>query len=157
MDFLFPPLISLHFLAFPLCSPVFPAKKTLFFQRFAKRTSKNPQGAETLVCFGRCKAQVDACGDLPFSEMSGPFEGASRRTGFSGKRRLLYLCLRALCTFLLRDVKAKLQVSPAIAEKFTSNSSSGNHQHLRLLYLLRHHCRCFITYILKLKNDNSPP
>ena len=35
MDFLFPPLISLHFLAFPLCSPVIPAK-TLFFQRFRK-------------------------------------------------------------------------------------------------------------------------
>ena len=30
VDFLFPPLISLHFLAFPLCSPVFPAKNTGF-------------------------------------------------------------------------------------------------------------------------------
>ena len=30
VDFLCPPLISLHFLAFPLCSPVFPAKKTRF-------------------------------------------------------------------------------------------------------------------------------
>ena len=36
VDFLFPPLISLHFLAFPLCSPVFPANKTRFFQRFRK-------------------------------------------------------------------------------------------------------------------------
>ena len=37
VDFLFPPLISLHFLAFPLCSPVFPAKRHCFFQRFRKR------------------------------------------------------------------------------------------------------------------------
>ena len=36
VDFLFPPLISLHFLAFPLCSPVFPAKKKRFFRRFRK-------------------------------------------------------------------------------------------------------------------------
>ena len=28
VDFLFPPLISLHFLAFPLCSPAFPARKS---------------------------------------------------------------------------------------------------------------------------------
>ena len=64
VDFLFPPLISLHFLAFPLCSPVFarkqkrgfPAfsqrgrqKNTEFFQIFGKRrqetqTSKEPAG-----------------------------------------------------------------------------------------------------------------
>ena len=30
VDFLFPPLISLHFLAFPCCSPIFPATNTLF-------------------------------------------------------------------------------------------------------------------------------
>ena len=30
VDFLFPPLISLHFLAFPLCSPMIPAKNTVF-------------------------------------------------------------------------------------------------------------------------------
>ena len=36
VDFLFPPLISLHFLAFPVCSPVYPAKKTRIFQRFRK-------------------------------------------------------------------------------------------------------------------------
>ena len=62
VDFLFPPLISLHFLAFPLFSPIFPAKstvfpafaqlgrpKTEFFQIFGKRrqepqTSKEPAG-----------------------------------------------------------------------------------------------------------------
>ena len=41
VDFLFPPLISLHFLACPLCSPAFPAKNTGFSSVFAKRTSKN--------------------------------------------------------------------------------------------------------------------
>ena len=63
VDFLFPPLISLHFLAFPLCSPIFPAKRHSFpafsqlgrpktrslFQIFGKRrqepqTSKEPAG-----------------------------------------------------------------------------------------------------------------
>ena len=38
VDFLFLPLISLHFLAFPICSPVFPAKNDLS-SVFAKRTS----------------------------------------------------------------------------------------------------------------------
>ena len=35
VDFLFPPLISFHFLTFPLCSQYFP-QKTWFFQRFRK-------------------------------------------------------------------------------------------------------------------------
>ena len=35
VDFLFPPLVSLYFLAFPLCSLAFPAKTTVF-QRFRK-------------------------------------------------------------------------------------------------------------------------
>ena len=42
VDFLFPPLISLHFLAFPLCSPIFPAK-TRFSSVCAIRTSKNTE------------------------------------------------------------------------------------------------------------------
>ena len=43
-DFLFPPLISLHCLAFPLCSPIFPAKKREGFPSvFAKRTCKNTE------------------------------------------------------------------------------------------------------------------
>ena len=36
VGFLFPPLIFLHFLACPLCSPVFSGTKTRFFQRFRK-------------------------------------------------------------------------------------------------------------------------
>ena len=43
VDFLFPPLISLHFLAFPLCSPIFPAKKHGFSSVFTIRTSKNTE------------------------------------------------------------------------------------------------------------------
>ena len=43
VDFLFPPLISLHFLAFPLCSPKCPAKNTVFSSVFAIRTSKNTE------------------------------------------------------------------------------------------------------------------
>ena len=43
VDFLFPPLISLHFLAFPLCSPIFPAKKHGVSSFFATRTSKNTE------------------------------------------------------------------------------------------------------------------
>ena len=43
VDFLFPPLIPLHFLAFPLCSPIFPAKKHGFSSVFAIRTSKNTE------------------------------------------------------------------------------------------------------------------
>ena len=43
VDFLFPPLLSLHFLAFPLCSQYFPQKKNTkkarFSSVFAKRTS----------------------------------------------------------------------------------------------------------------------
>ena len=42
VDFLFPPLISLHFLAFPLCSPVFPAKKS-FFRAFSQRGRQKAQ------------------------------------------------------------------------------------------------------------------
>ena len=49
VDFLFPSLISLHFLAFPLCSPRFPAlpkisrKQHGFSSVFAIRTSKNTE------------------------------------------------------------------------------------------------------------------
>ena len=59
VDFLFPPLISSHFLAFPLCSPIFPAKKTRFFQlsqlgrpktesfsRFSAQGGRNPKPAK---------------------------------------------------------------------------------------------------------------
>ena len=42
VDFLFPPLISLHFFAFPLCSPVCPKKKLGFSFVFA-RTSTNTE------------------------------------------------------------------------------------------------------------------
>ena len=40
VDFLFAPLISLHFLEFPLCSPAFPTKKTRFSQRFRKEDAQ---------------------------------------------------------------------------------------------------------------------
>ena len=49
VDFLFPLLISLHFLAFPLCSTIFPAKNT-FSSVFAIRTSKN---TECFQIFGK--------------------------------------------------------------------------------------------------------
>ena len=41
VDFLFPPLISLHFLAFPFAPQYFPQTKHGFSSIFAKRTSKN--------------------------------------------------------------------------------------------------------------------
>ena len=47
VDFLFPPLIFVHFLVFPLCSPVFPAKtRVLIFgkRRQETQTSKEPAG-----------------------------------------------------------------------------------------------------------------
>ena len=43
VDFLLPPLISLHFPAFPLCSPIFPAKKHDFSSVFTITTSKNTE------------------------------------------------------------------------------------------------------------------
>ena len=49
VDFLFPPLISLHFLAFPLCSPIIPAK-TLFSSVSTIRMSKN---VECFQIFGK--------------------------------------------------------------------------------------------------------
>ena len=45
VDFLFPPLISLHFLAFPLCSPVFPAKKHSF-PAFSHQFHSSVQGGD---------------------------------------------------------------------------------------------------------------
>ena len=60
VDFLFPPLISLHFLAFPLCSPIFAAKNTGFpafsqlgrpktqsFSRFSAKGGRNPRPAKS--------------------------------------------------------------------------------------------------------------
>ena len=60
VDFLFPPLISLHFLAFSLCSPIFPAKKhgfpafsqlgrptTQSFSRFSAKGGRNPKPAKS--------------------------------------------------------------------------------------------------------------
>ena len=49
VDFLFPPLISLHFLAFPLCTPVFPATKCGFSSVFSKRASRKNQACDP--CF----------------------------------------------------------------------------------------------------------
>ena len=43
VGFLFPPLISLHFLAFPLCFPIFPANKHGFSSVFVIRTSKSTE------------------------------------------------------------------------------------------------------------------
>ena len=57
VNFLFPPLISLHFLAFPLCSPVFPAKRHSFSSVFAKRTSKN---TEFFQIFGKRRQEAQA-------------------------------------------------------------------------------------------------
>ena len=49
VDFLFPSLISLRFLAFLLCSPIFPAKR--FFQRFRN------QEVQKHRVFSRCSAK----------------------------------------------------------------------------------------------------
>ena len=51
VNFLFPPPISLHFLAFPLCSPIFLAKKHGFSSVFVIRTS-------TKQSFSRFSAKV---------------------------------------------------------------------------------------------------
>ena len=57
VDFLFPPLISLHFLAFPLFSPIFPAKHAVFpavsqlgrlkTQIFSAKGGRNPKPAKS--------------------------------------------------------------------------------------------------------------
>ena len=53
VDFLFPPLISLHFLAFPLCSQYFPQKNTVFpaktwkTQSFSQIFGKRRQETQT--------------------------------------------------------------------------------------------------------------
>ena len=54
---LFPPLISLHFLAFPLCSPVFSAKKTRVFQRFRKEDVNKTQSFSRLSAKGGRKSK----------------------------------------------------------------------------------------------------
>ena len=59
VDFLFPPLISLRFLAFPLCSPVFPAKKHGFSSVFVKRTSNN---TEFFQIFGKRRQETQRAG-----------------------------------------------------------------------------------------------
>ena len=62
VDFLFPPLISLHFLAFPLCSPGFPAKKHGFSSVFAKRTSKTQSLSRFLAKGGRTQTSKEPAG-----------------------------------------------------------------------------------------------
>ena len=66
VDFLFPPLISLHFPAFPLCSPIFPAKNHCFSSVAAKRTSKN---TEFFQIFGKRRQETQTS-----KELAGGFE-----------------------------------------------------------------------------------
>ena len=74
VDFLFPPLISLHFLAFPLCSPRFPAKNVVFpafsqlgrpktqsFSRFSAKGGRNPKQQRA----GRGNQAWDPCFATP--------------------------------------------------------------------------------------------
>ena len=52
VDFLFPPLISLHFLAFPLCSPVFSRTTQVFSSAFAQRMTKPAQSSSRISAKG---------------------------------------------------------------------------------------------------------
>ena len=58
VDFLFPPLISLHFLACPLCSPVFPAKKNTVFPVFSQRGRPKTQSFSQIFSKRRQEAQA---------------------------------------------------------------------------------------------------
>ena len=72
VDFLFPPLISLHFLAFPLCSPVF--RKNTVFPAFSQRGRQKP---EFLQIFGK-RWQVNSSLEPLFCDTGSP------KTTFSG-------------------------------------------------------------------------
>ena len=71
VDVLFPPLISLHFLAFPLCSPVFPAQKHGFFPAFSQR---GRQKTQFFQIFGKRRQETQTS-----KEPAGGFEPGSPR------------------------------------------------------------------------------